>query len=155
MGTCPIKKIEKKRLFKRLIKQTDWKNNLTAIIVDSLGWPDQQNGWMTSSCSAFHSTHFKRFAAWKTVDIASTFIIINMGAEQRILRMKVKQSLATSRRTRHGHCSSSQDRVIDSCGLNHVSWSSPQLAVSQWVLSQRNYLFIKRRRKENRLLTKL
>jgi hypothetical protein len=121
MGTCPIKKIEKKRLFKRLIKQTDWKNNLTAIIVDSLGWPDQQNGWMTSSGSAFHSTHFKRFAAWKTVDIASTFIIINMGAEQRILRMKVKQSLATSRRTRHGHCSSSQDRVIDSCGLNHVS----------------------------------
>jgi hypothetical protein len=80
-----LKRLERKRLFKRLIKQTDWKNNLTATIVDRLGWPAQQNGWMASSCSAFHSTHFKRFAAWKTVDIASTFIIINMGAEQRIL----------------------------------------------------------------------
>jgi hypothetical protein len=45
----------------------------------------QQNDWMASSCSALHSTHFKRVAAWKTVDIANTFIIINMGAEQRIL----------------------------------------------------------------------
>jgi hypothetical protein len=71
-----------------------------------------------------------------------------MGAEQRILWMKVKQSLATSRRTRHGHCSSSQDQDIDSCGLNHVSWSSRQLAVSQWVLSQRNYLFIKEEEKK-------
>jgi hypothetical protein len=35
--------------------------------------------------SALHSTHFKRVAAWKTVDTANTFIIINMGAEQRIL----------------------------------------------------------------------
>jgi len=35
-----------------------------------------------------------------------------------------------------------------SCGLNHVSWSSPQLAVSQWVLSQRNYLFIKEEEKK-------
>jgi hypothetical protein len=109
------------------------------------GWP--------AAASAFDSTHFKRVAAWKTVGIASTFIIINMGAEQILLRMKAKQSVATSRRTRHGHRSSSQDRGLGSCGLKHVSCPSLQLVVSHWMghhltLSQRNSLFTKKEKKK-------
>jgi hypothetical protein len=80
MGTCPIKKVEKKMIIYRVHQTNRLENNLAAIIVDRLGWTDQYNGRMTSSCSAFDSTHFKRLAAWKTVDIVSTFIIINMGA---------------------------------------------------------------------------
>ncbi len=149
MGTCPIKKIEKKMIIQRVHQTNRLENNLAAIIVDSLGWPDQQNGRMTSSCSAFDSTHFKRIAAWKTVDIVSPFIIINMGADQRILLMKIKQSGLT---TVNAAATKIETQTAVASTMSAVpvpNWRYPNECSVNVTIS-----LLKEEEKENSLLTK-
>ncbi len=98
--------------------------------VNSLRWPDRQNGWMASGHGAFENTHLDGLVSREVVGLANTSIIVSRRAGQGLLRVQTEQRTATRRWVSQGRRSSRQDRGLVSRNLNHASRTSLKLRVA-------------------------